>query len=114
MISGRETAFPLVNGDTLPLRHDLFARDAVILHHMDKRVTLSAQNGQRGVTLEIPRMNYLGIWHTPEQEAPFVCLEPWVSLPARQDVVEEFTQQGDLVALLPGERYVNPWKISTF
>ena len=43
-----------------------------------------------------------------------MCLEPWVSLPARQDVVEEFTQQGDLVALLPGERYVNPWKIRTF
>lgn len=114
MISGRETPFPLVGGDTLPLRHDLFDRDAVILHHMDKTVTLSAKGGQRGITLEIPRMNYLGIWHTPETEAPFVCLEPWVSLPARQDVVEEFTQQGDLVALLPGERYVNPWKIRTF
>lgn len=114
MVSGRETPFPLVDGDTLPLRHDLFDHDAVILHHMDKTVTLSAKKGQRGVTMEIPRMNYLGIWHTPEKEAPFVCLEPWVSLPARQDVVEEFTQQGDLVALLPGERYVNPWKIRTF
>ncbi len=114
MISGRETSFTLVNGNTLPLRHDLFDHDAVILHHMDKTVTLSAKEGQHGVTLEIPRMNYLGIWHTPEKEAPFVCLEPWVSLPARQDVVEEFTQQGDLVSLLPGERYVNPWKIKTF
>lgn len=114
MISGRETAFPLTNGDTLPLRHDLFDHDAIILHHMDKTVTLSAKGGQRGVTLEIPRMNYLGIWHTPEKKAPFVCLEPWVSLPARQDVVEELTQQGDLVALLPGERYINPWKITTF
>lgn len=114
MISGRETRFPLENGDTLPLRHDLFDRDAVILRHMDKTVTLSAHGGHHGVTLEIPRMNYLGIWHTPGKEAPFVCLEPWVSLPARQDVVEELTQQGDLVALLPGERYVNTWKIVTF
>ncbi len=111
MISGRESRFPLENGDTLPLRHDLFDHDAVILRHMDKTVTLSALGGQRGVRLEIPRMNYLGIWHTPEKEAPFVCLEPWVSLPARQDVVEELTQQGDLITLLPGERYVNPWKI---
>ena len=114
MISGRETPFLLAGRDTLPLRHDLFAHDAVILRHMDKTVTLSAKGGQRGITLEIPRMNYLGIWHPPETEAPFVCLEPWVSLPARQDVVEEFTQQGDLVSLLPGERYVNPWKIKTF
>lgn len=114
MVSGRETLFPLVNGDTLPLVHELFDHDAVILHHMDKVVTLSAKEGQHGVTLEIPQMRYLGIWHTPETKAPFVCLEPWVSLPARQDVVEELTQQGDLVSLLPGERYVNPWKIKTF
>lgn len=114
MVSGRETRFPLENGDTLPLRHDLFDHDAVILRHMDKTVTLSANNGQRGVRMEIPRMNCLGIWHTPGKEAPFVCLEPWVSLPARQDVVEELTQQGDLVALAPGERYVNPWKITVF
>ena len=114
MVSGREVPFPLENGDTLPLRHDLFDHDAVILRHMDKTITLSAKRGRHGVTLEIPRMNCLGIWHTPGKEAPFVCLEPWVSLPARQDVVEEFTQQGDMVALLPGERYVNPWKIRTF
>ena len=114
MVSGREVPFPLENGDTLPLRHDLFDHDAVILRHMDKTITLSANRGRHGVTLEIPRMNCQGIVHTPGKEAPFVCLEPWVSLPARQDVVEEFTQQGDLVALLPGERYVNPWKIRTF
>lgn len=114
MVSGRETRFPLEGGDTLPLRHDLFDHDAVILRHMDKTITLSANKGQHGVTLEIPRMNCLGIWHTPGKEAPFVCLEPWVSLPARQDVVEELTRQGDLVALEPGERYVNPWKITVF
>ena len=114
MTSGREVPYPLEDGKRLSLRHDLFDDDAVILDHMDKTVTLSAGEGSRGVRLSIPQMRYLGVWHKPHSDAPFVCLEPWVSLPSRQDVVEEFSQQGDLVALAPGETYVNPWSITIF
>ena len=113
-VSGREVPYPLEGGTTLPLRHSLFDRDAVILKHMDRTVTLSAGEGSRGVTLSIPQMRYLGIWHPPETGAPFVCLEPWVSLPARQGVVEEFSQQNDLVALPPYEKYINRWTITVF
>ena len=114
MISGRETPYPLEGGTVMPLRHDLFDRDAVILKHMDRTVTLSAGPGTRGVRLSIPRMRYLGVWHTPGTDAPFVCLEPWVSLPSRQDVVEDFSQQSDLVTLSPGEIYTNRWTIEAF
>ena len=92
MISGRETPYPLEGGT----------------------VTLSAGPGTRGVRLSIPRMRYLGVWHTPGTDAPFVCLEPWVSLPSRQDVVEDFSQQSDLVTLSPGEIYTNRWTIEAF
>lgn len=114
MMSGVETPFALENDTTLPLRHELFDRDAIILRHMDKTVTLSAGEGSRGVTLHIPRMNYLGIWHTPGTDAPFVCLEPWVSLPSRDGVVEDLSQQGGLVALDEGETYKNKWSITVF
>ena len=113
-MSGVEVPYALEEDRTLPLRHDLFDRDAIILHHMDKTVTLSAGEGTRGVTMYIPDMNYLGIWHTPETEAPFVCLEPWVSLPSRDGVVEDFSQQGDLVGLDVGEIYYNTWSITVF
>lgn len=114
LMSGVEKRYPLENDVALPLRHDLFDNDAIILRHMDKTVTLSAGEGTKGVTLQIPRMNYLGIWHTPETEAPFVCLEPWVSLPSRDGVVEDLTQQSDLVALNAGEVYENKWSITVF
>ena len=114
MISGQETPYPLENGVDLPLRHNLFDRDAVILKNMDRTVTLSAGEGTRGLTLSIPRMRYLGVWHTPKSDAPFVCLEPWVSLPSRQDIVEDFSQQNDLIALSPGEMYQNRWSITVF
>ena len=114
MISGREAPYPLENGVDLPLRHDLFDRDAIILKHFARSVTLSAGEGTRGLTLSCPRMRYLGIWHQPKTEAPYVCLEPWVSLPSREGVVEDLSQQFDLVSLEPRQRYENRWTVTVF
>lgn len=114
MISGHEAPYPLENGVDLPLRHDLFDRDAVILKNFDRTVTLSAGEGTRGLTLSCPKMRYLGVWHMPKTDAPYVCLEPWVSLPSRQDVVEDLSQQNDLVSLDAGECYENRWSITLF
>lgn len=114
MVLGHESPYALENGTTLPLHHRLFDRDAVILDHVDKTVTLSAGEGTRGVTVSFPMMRYLGIWHTTGSDAPFVCLEPWCSLPSRLDVVEDISQQGDLITLLSGETYINPWSITIF
>ena len=52
-------------------------------------------------------MRYIAFWHTPETEAPFVCIEPWLSLPSRQDVVEDLEKQPDIRILAPGEAYEN-------
>ena len=114
MISGREAPYPLENGVELPLRHDLFDRDAIILQHFARSVTLSAGEGTRGLTLSCPRMRYLGIWHQPKTDAPYVCLEPWVSLPSREGVVEDLSQQFDLVSLEPRQRYENRWTVTIF
>lgn len=113
-MSGVEVSYPLENDTTLPLRHELFDDDAIILHHVDKTITLSAGKGTKGVTVHFPHMNYLGIWHTVKAEAPFVCLEPWVSLPSRDGIVEDFAQQGNLVVLGEGETYKNKWSITVF
>ena len=113
-MSGVEALYPLENDRVLKLRHDLFDDDAVILRHFDKTVTLSAGEGSRGVRLYMPQMNYLGIWHAVKTDAPFVCLEPWVSLPSRDGVVEALSQQADLVALGAGMTYDNVWSITVF
>lgn len=112
MMSGVETLFPLENDTTLPLRHDLFDDDAIILRHFDKTMTLSAGEGSRGVKVHIPQMPCVGLWHAVKTDAPFVCIEPWVSLPSRDGVVEDISQQSDLVALAAGKTYENEWSIT--
>ena len=114
LINGQEAPYPLEGGRSMPLRHDLFDHDAIILKNTDRTVTLSAGEGSRGVTVSYPRMRYLGVWHKPESDAPYVCLEPWLSLPSRHGVVEDLSQQNDLMALCPGETYENRWTVTIF
>lgn len=111
-LSGHDTPYPLEEGKMLPLRHDLFDEDAVILKNMARKVTLRSNISHHAVTVSYPRMPYLGIWHWPKTDAPYVCVEPWSSLPARQDVVEEFSCKSDLIQLEPGKTYENTWAIT--
>ena len=113
-LNGHDQRYPLEEGRYLPLRHALFDNDAVILKNMDRRVTLRSRVSGKGVEVSYPDMSYLGIWHWPKASAPYVCIEPWTSLPARQDVVEELTCKSDLVHLAPGGAYENAWSIRVF
>lgn len=111
-LNGHDKAYPLEDGKYLPLRHDLFDEDAIILKNMARKVTLRSKTSSHRITVSYPQMPYLGIWHWPNTDAPYVCIEPWTSLPARQDVVEEFSCKSDLVQLEPGEIYENTWSIT--
>ncbi|HRX08875.1 MAG TPA: aldose 1-epimerase family protein [Candidatus Limiplasma sp.] len=110
-ITGKAAPYPLANGDTLRLRHDLFDRDAIVLKGMADTVTLRSDKGRRGVRVSYPQMPYLGLWHMPKTEAPYVCIEPWSSLPAKQGETTEFIGHPDLISLPAGERYQNDWSV---
>ena len=111
-LSGRDEAYPLEEDRRIALRHDLFDDDAIILKNMAREVTLRSTAGSRFIRLSYPQMDYLGIWHWPKTDAPYVCIEPWSSLPARQGIVEEFSCKSDLIHLLPGKTYENTWTIT--
>ena len=111
-LSGQDMPYPLKEGRILPLAHDLFDQDAIILKNMAREVTLRSRVTGRGVRVSYPDMPYLGIWHWPKTDAPYVCIEPWSSLPARQDVVEELSCKSDLIRLAPGKTYETAWSIT--
>ena len=111
-LSGHDEAYPLEDGCRLALDHSLFDEDAIILKNMAREVKLYSKVSGRSITVTYPQMPYLGIWHMPHTDAPYVCIEPWTSLPSRQDVVEEFTCKSDLLQLAPGGDYQNVWRIA--
>ena len=110
-VNGADAAFELQEGCMLPLRHDLFDNDAIVLRDAAREVTLEATGSAHSVTVSYPDMPYLGIWHWPKKDAPYVCIEPWSSLPAKRGETTVFEQQQDLIALEPGCIYRNSWSI---
>lgn len=111
-LSGNDTPYPLEDGMRIGLRHGLFDEDAIILKNMAREVTLRSRASGRGVCVSYPDMPYLGIWHMPKKNAPYICIEPWSSLPSRQDIVEEFSCKSDLVHLASGKTYETTWSIT--
>ena len=110
-VTHEDVPFPLENGTDIPLRHDLFDDDAIVLRNMAREVKLECGEG-RSVTVRYPGMQYLGIWHWPKTDAPYVCIEPWCSLPADAGKITVFEEQRDLIALEPGKTYTNDWTIT--
>ena len=110
LMSPDRIPFQLEDG-VLPLRHELFDHDAIVLDNPGRTVHLFSEKGRRGVTLNHPHMPYLGIWHRPRTTAPYVCLEPWLTLPGRHGVLEDLATAPGTIHLPPGEVYENPMSI---
>lgn len=110
-VQGEPVPFPLEKNKILPLHHDMFDDDAIILTGMDRQVTLKSDRGRKGVRVSLPDMPYLGFWHRPHTDAPYICIEPWSSLPSRKGIVEDLATQPGLIALEAGAFYRNCWSI---
>ena len=113
-VQGKDLPLPLENDQILPLKHSLFDNDAIIMRNMASSISLKTPKNPHGVTVSYPQMSYLGLWHKPHSDAPYVCIEPWASLPSRQDVVETFEEKHDMIVLAPQKKYENNWEITIF
>ncbi|MBQ8203286.1 MAG: aldose 1-epimerase family protein [Clostridia bacterium] len=105
------TPFTLDNGNKLNLKHNLFDDDAIVLKNAAKSVMLKSDKVDRAVRVTYEGMDYLGIWHKPKTDAPYVCIEPWSSLPSRKGIIEEFETKPDLVSIGVGDTYKNGFAV---
>ena len=103
-VLGKEPYDGLEDGK-LALKHNLFDEDAIVLENTGGQVRLKCKRSSASVFVEYEDLNILGIWHCPRTEAPYVCIEPWSSLPSRKGIVEDLEHQEDLLSLEPG----NTW-----
>ncbi len=109
--TGELVPYRLQNSTTLPLEHSLFANDAIVLADTPKQVTLSASDGGPGITVDFPQMPFIGFWQTTKEGAPYLCIEPWSSLPSPHGKITVLEEQKDLLALDAGSCYDNTWSI---
>ncbi len=106
------TPFPLEDGQRLSLRHDLFDQDAIFLRDMSKGITLRSKNGGRYVRMTYPDMKFLGLWHKPHSDAPYVCIEPWSGVPALDGGINALEDKLEAEHLAPQGSYRNVYTIT--
>ena len=111
LMTGEKLPLPLTEGVRLPLRHELFDNDAAILGNTCREISLKSKADPRYITVKYPDFRYLGVWHTPETDAPFVCIEPWSALPATDGVITDLSAKEDMTRLAPGKTYKTSWSI---
>ena len=106
-LAGTTTPYPLEDGRRIPLHHELFDGDAIILRGTPRAVSLKSDLSAHSVKVTFPDMPFVGFWHAVKTDAPYVCIEPWVSLPSHSAYMEDIEKQEHIIHLAPGKSYVN-------
>lgn len=94
--------FALVNG-RLPLETVLFRNDAVVLAHSGGELLLGSDDEPVSLRFLYEDYPYIALWQPYGEKTPFLCVEPWTSLPGREGVMEELCSMKDRIALGPDE-----------
>ena len=81
-MANKTVPFALVDGTKIPLRHELFVNDAVILEDTCGEVAIKCAQESRYVSMKYSDFKFIGFWQAPVPNTPYVCLEPWGALPA--------------------------------
>ena len=95
----------------IDLDHSLFDIDAIFLYNTAKKVSLLSSKSKKSVTLTFNNFKYLGLWHKPQSDAPYVCIEPWCGCPDKDGGVGALEDKFDMMRLPCGYSYTNKYKI---
>lgn len=103
-MTGNDSLFSDEKLKVIPLKHNLFDRDAIFLYDTPKSVTLKSKATDTFIRMDFEGFKYIGFWHAPFKEATYVCMEPWTSCPSYDGKVDDFESKKDLFYVEKGEK----------
>jgi len=99
---------------TLLLNHFIFREDALMLSAVpEETVTLIGRKSGRGLKIDFPGFEYLGLWQTPG-ETPFLAIEPWTGHSSNAGDDGIFEHKAGIRVLTPGESASHAFTIYPF
>ena len=102
-MADKAVPFALEDGVRLPLQHNLFDHDAIILSNTCRCVSVKSKKDRRYVTMRYDDYKYIGFWQVGKTDAPYVCLEPWSALPATDGICDHLETKKDMTHVAPGQ-----------
>ncbi len=107
MLTGEQVPF-LRNNNIVPLSHELFYDNAVILQEVRSNwIDLIKLNDETSVPIirfHAKGFPYLGIW-SPVNDAPFVCIEPWYGIASTVGDSDDLPSKEGIMKLAPGDTF---------
>ncbi len=103
-MANKAIPYSLVDGTKLPLRHDLFRHDAIILENTSGCVSVKSKTDPRYVTMHYEEYPFVGFWQANSDSTPYICLEPWSALPAIDGKVVELESKPHMTHVPAGEK----------
>lgn len=88
----------------LPLKKEIFSIDTIINTKVKSKSVMLLNKENKGLKFSYPKFKTLAIW-TPFNDAPFVCLEPWIGYNDRYDTLGYFKDKDDVVSLEPDKEF---------
>ena len=95
----------------IDLKHDLFDDDAIFLYNTSKKITLASEKSTKSVCVSFDKFKYLGLWHKPKTDAPYLCIEPWCGIPDDDGPIGDLEAKRDMIHLPVGYSFSNAYKI---
>ena len=105
--AGYDDAYPMENGKIIRLSHELLNNHGMFFTNMCNRVSLKSTKNDKALTMHFEDMTHLGLWHKPESDAPYVCIEPWHGIPATDGKVDDLATKNEMIHLAKGESFSN-------
>jgi galactose mutarotase-like enzyme len=103
-MADKAVPYELVDGVKIPLTHELFVNDAVILENTCGEVALKCDKESRYVSMKYSDFKFIGFWQAPKADTPYVCLEPWGALPAVDGAIVELETKPHMMHVPAGEK----------
>jgi hypothetical protein len=105
------------NGRTLAITRSLFDNDSIPIEYPNsKAISLKSKKSAHYVRLEYPDSDCITVWSpTADDNAAFVCLEPWTSVPTfYDDDFEAIEDKPHAIKLSAGETYTYHYNIKLY
>ena len=84
------------------LKHNLFDNDAVIFENSGHVCVLKSDKDKKSVAVEYPETKWCAFWHKDHVAAPYVCVEPWFTLPGHE-ALDDIAKREDSFVLESGK-----------
>jgi galactose mutarotase-like enzyme len=101
------------NSKKLPLTHELFKNDVIMKELPESScISLKSKVTDNKITVSFDNNGCIAVWSPSRDDAEFVCLEPWSSVPVYCCEEEELTKMKYAKILEPNAKYKFSYSIT--